>query len=147
MPENIATMKAVLRRLWQDVWPNGDAAGLVECLHPEGINHEAPPGARQDLEGAKQTMFWLRSAFSDQRYDIHQMIAEGDTVAVYLTHSGRHTGEFMGLPPTNRRFAYRHVHIVRFKDGKAFEHWEVRDDAALMRQLTGELSSPEPATV
>jgi predicted ester cyclase len=147
MPENIATMKAVLRRLWEEVWPNGDVAGLAECVHPDTINHEAPPGARQDFEGAKQAMLWLRSAFSDQRYDIHQMIAEEDTVAVHLTHSGRHTGEFLGLPPTNRRFTYRHIHIVRFKDGKAFEQWAVRDDATLMRQLTGEVSAAEPATV
>jgi predicted ester cyclase len=92
----------------------------------------------QDLEGTKQIMFWLRSAFSDQRYEIHQMIAEGDTVAVHLTHSGRHTGEFLGVPPSGRTFAYRHVHILRFKDGKALEHWAVRDDATLMRQLTGQ---------
>jgi predicted ester cyclase len=90
-------------------------------------------------------MLWLRSAFSEQRYDIHHVIAEGDTVAVHLTHSGRHTGEFLGIPATNRRFAYEHVHIVRFKDGKAFEQWAVRDDATLMRQLTGELTAPEPA--
>ena len=42
----------------------------------------------------------------------------------------------MGLPPTGRRFAYRHMHIVRFADGKGIEHWAVRDDATLMRQLT-----------
>lgn len=138
MPENIETMKAVARRFWEEAWPNGDAAGVDECLRPDGINHAAPPGVPQDLEGTKQIMFWLRSAFSDQRYEIHQMIAEGDTVAVHLTHSGRHTGEFLGIPPSGRTFAYPHVHILRFKDGKALEHWAVRDDATLMRQLTGQ---------
>jgi len=139
-------IKAVVRRLWEEIWPNGDVAGLAEVLHPEGVNHETSPGVRQDFEGAKQIMSWLGQAFSDQRYEIHQMIAEGDTVAVHLTHSGRHTGEFMGLAPTNRPFAYRHVHIIRFQDGKAIEHWAVRDDATLMRQLTGELAVSEPIT-
>jgi predicted ester cyclase len=27
------------------------------------------------------------------------------------------------------------VHILRFEDGKAVEHWSLRDDATLMRQL------------
>jgi len=28
------------------------------------------------------------------------------------------------------------VHIIRIVDGKGAEHWEVSDDASLMRQLT-----------
>ncbi len=74
------------------------------------------------------------------------MIAEANTVVVYLTHSGRQTGEYLGLPPSNRRFAYRHVHIIRFEEGKAVEHWAVRDDATLIRQLTGEVTAPEPVS-
>jgi predicted ester cyclase len=140
-------LKAVVRRHFEEIWPNGDVAGLIAETHPGFVNHEAPPGVPGDRDGAQQAMLWLRSAFSDQRYDIHQMIAEGDTVAVYLTHSGRHTGQFLGIPPTNRRFAYRHIHIVRFDGGKAIEHWAVRDDAALMRQLSGELTAAGPATV
>jgi predicted ester cyclase len=48
-----------------------------------------------------------------------------------------HTGDFFGLPATGRRFAYEQVHIIRIVDGKGAEQWEVRDDASLMRQLTG----------
>ena len=93
-------------------------------------------------------MQMLCRAFSDQRYEIEQMVAEDETVAVYLTHSGRHTGEFQGMPPTGRRFAYRHIHIIRFDDDDmAVEHWAVREDVVLYRQLTGELPEPEPATV
>jgi predicted ester cyclase len=28
-----------------------------------------------------------------------------------------------------------HMHFVRFRDGKAIEHWGVRDDVAMMEQL------------
>jgi steroid delta-isomerase-like uncharacterized protein len=128
-------LKATTRRLWEEIWPGGDVAALTSVLHPDSVNHEAPPGTDPGVEGAVQTMQWLRSAFSDQRYEIHQMIAEGDTVAVHLTHHGRHTGEFMGIPPTDRSFSYRHVHILRFEDGRSIEHWAVRDDATLVRQL------------
>jgi predicted ester cyclase len=41
----------------------------------------------------------------------------------------------MGLAPTGRSFASRQVHIVRFQDGKGIEHWAVRDDLAMLRQL------------
>jgi steroid delta-isomerase-like uncharacterized protein len=128
-------LKAISRRLWEDVWPSGDVEALREILHPDSVNHEAPPGSLPGIEGVIQTMQWLRSAFSDQRYEIHQIIAEGDTVAVHLTHHGRHTGEFMGMPATGRAFAYRHVHIMRFENGLSIEHWAVRDDATMIRQL------------
>jgi predicted ester cyclase len=47
-----------------------------------------------------------------------------------------HTGDFFGLPATGKRFAYKQMHVVRVVDGKGVEHWAVRDDASLMRQLT-----------
>jgi predicted ester cyclase len=56
--------------------------------------------------------------------------------ALYCTHSGRHTGTFFGLPATGREFAYKQMHMIRMEDGRSVEHWVVRDDAGLMRQLT-----------
>ena len=47
----------------------------------------------------------LQAAFSDRRWEIHQVIAEDDTVVLYCTFHGRHTGQFMGLAPTSRSFA------------------------------------------
>jgi predicted ester cyclase len=135
MSQDTQAIKATARRTLEEIFPTGDVAGLAEVVHPDIVNHEAPPGAPQGLEGMNQGMLWLAGAFSDRRYELHQVIAEGDTVVLYCTFSGRHTGEFMGLAPTNRPFAFRQVHIVRFQDGKGVEHWAVRDDAALMRQL------------
>ena len=60
-------------------------------------------------------------------------------------HHGRHVGELMGIPPTNREVAYDYVHIVRFRAGKGVEHWGVRDDMTLMRQLGVLPERPAPA--
>jgi predicted ester cyclase len=128
-------IKAAARRTLEEIFPNGDVAALAEVVHPDCVNHEAPPGAPQGLEGMTQNMLMLKRAFSDRHYEIHQVIGEGDTVVIHCTFSGRHTGEFMGLPPTNRPFAFRQIHIVRFEDGKGVEHWAVRDDLTFMRQL------------
>ena len=50
----------------------------------------------------------------------------------------------MGIPPTNRVIAQDYVHILQFEDGKAVEHWGVRDDMALMQQLGVLPGRPEP---
>lgn len=87
----------------------------------------------------------LGSAFSDQRWIVHQVLADGDTVVLYVTHTDTFTGEFLGMPPTGRRFAYHQAHIIRFTDGKGVEAWAVRDDATFMRQVSGELPVETPA--
>jgi len=128
-------LKAKARRIWEEIFPNADAERLAEVIAEDSINHGARPDEPQGLAGVEQTMFWLRSVFSDQRWEIRQVIGEGELVVVYCTFHGRHTGDLMGIPPTNREVAQDYVHILRFKDGKAVEYWGLRDDMALMQQL------------
>jgi SnoaL-like polyketide cyclase len=73
-----------------------------------------------------------------------QVIGEGDTVVVHATHLAHHTGDLMGIPPTDREVAYDYVHIVRFQESKVVEHWGVRNDLTLLRQL-GVLPDPAAA--
>ena len=127
--------KANARRTWEEIFPACDVDALEEVMAPDVIEHGARPDEPTGIEGAKRTMLWLASVFSDQRWEIHEVIGEDDMVAIHCTHHGRHTGELFGIPPTNRQVAYGYVHIVRFRDGKATEHWGVRDDMTLMRQL------------
>jgi predicted ester cyclase len=128
-------LKAIARRTWEEIFPACDVDGLAEVIDPNAVSHGARPGEPGGLEGVKQTMFWLATVFSDQRWEIHRLIQEGDTVVVQATHHGRQTGDLMGIAPTGREVAYDYIHIVRFKDGKAIEHWGLRDDTTLMRQL------------
>ena len=127
--------KAKARRAWEEIFPACDVEALREVVAPDIVEHGARPDEPPGFEGIMRTMLWLASVFSDQRWEIHQVIGEGDTVAIYCTYHGRHTGELMGIPPTNRTVAYDYVHIVKFRDGKVAEHWGVRDDMTLMRQL------------
>lgn len=129
-------IKAAARRVLEKIFPADDETVLAEVISGDFVNHEAPAGTPPGLGSVTYYMHLLASAFSDQRWDIHRVLAEGDTVVIYCTHSGRHTGEFFGLAATGRRFAYKQMHMIRFADGKGAEHWAVRDDAALMRQLT-----------
>ncbi|MGY1736563.1 ester cyclase [Geodermatophilus sp. SYSU D00684] len=127
---------AIARRVLEEVFPADDEAALAEAVSPAVVNHDAPEGTPPGLGSIAYPMHALARAFSDQRWTIHRTVTEGDTVALYCTHSGRHTGDFFGLPATGRAFSYRQMHMVRFTGGKAVEHWAVRDDAALTRQLT-----------
>ena len=58
------------------------------------------------------------AAMPDFRADIEDLIAEGDKVVARLTFRGTHTcGEFMGIPPSGRSFAFSATSIFRIADG------------------------------
>jgi predicted ester cyclase len=128
---------AAARRVLEDVFPRDDEAALRELVTDDFVNHEAPPGVPPGPESVVYYMHLLNRAFSDQRWTVEKAISDGDTVALYCTHSGRHTGDFFGLPATGRTFSYRQMHLIRMRGERGAEHWAVRDDAALHRQLTG----------
>ncbi|HEV3473527.1 MAG TPA: ester cyclase [Actinomycetota bacterium] len=123
------------RRLWEEIFPTMNLESVAEIIAADSIDHSARPGEPQGIDGVRSTMRFLDGAFSDQSYEVHRTVEEGDTVVVHLTHRGRHTGEIMGIAPTNRQFAYDHIHILRFKGGKAVEHWGIHDLLSFLQQV------------
>jgi predicted ester cyclase len=129
--------KKVARRVLEEIFPANDAGALREVISDQCVNHEAPEGTPPGLGAITMFMGMLDRAFSEQRWQIDDVVAEGDKVVLRCTHSGVHTGDFFGMAATGRAFAYKQMHIIRIVEGKGVEHWAVRDDAALMRQLAG----------
>ena len=64
------------------------------------------------------------------------MIAEGDKVAARIKMTGTHTGEFMGIPPTDRQVSFTGIYIARIANGKIVEHWGEEDSVSLLQQLS-----------
>ena len=107
----------------------------AQMVTPDCVDHEAPPGTPPGPEGANAVLRWLRGAFADRSYEILDAFGDRDRVAVRLITRGTHTGEFLGAPPTGRRFEIEAIHLYRIQDGKVAEHWAKRDDLGLARQL------------
>ena len=91
--------KAVIRRLVEEVYNKGNLAVVDELVAPEVFNHPAVPEHQHGIDGFKHVMEWVRGTSSDVHYDIDDIIAEGDKVAVRIRHSGTHTGSVRGIPP------------------------------------------------
>jgi len=125
--------EAVVRRYIEECWNNHDLANVDELVSPEYLNHAA--SAEYQRAGARYSLNWLFAVFPDHRFDIEDAVADGDTVAVRGTCTGTHEGELWSIPPTGERFAVQQSHWFRVADGKLAEHWAVRDDLGMMRQL------------
>jgi predicted ester cyclase len=127
--------KRIARRLLEELFERGNLAAADELVHPDFVNHEAPPDNPQGPEGLKETVAWLRELWGPMRAEIEDEIAEDDKVVARVTMHGRHLGEFLGKPPTGKEFAVEHIHIWRIADDQVLEHWSVRDDLGQALQL------------
>jgi predicted ester cyclase len=122
--------KRIARRVLEELFEQGNLDAADELIHPDFVNHEAPPNNPQGPQGMKETVAWLRGLWGPMRAEIEDEICEGDKVVARLTMHGHHVGEFLGKPPTGKEFAAEHIHIWRLVDGKVIEHWSVRDASA-----------------
>ena len=134
-PDQAETNTAVALRVHAHAMPAGTASVLRRLLAPGFRNHDVRPGCSGGAEALVATMHWFHDAFSDQRVEVLHAVAEEDLVALHVAFSARHTGFFRGLPPTRRRFTVREMHMVRLAGGLEAEHWVVRDEAWLEREL------------
>jgi predicted ester cyclase len=127
--------RQIVRRVLDEMFAKGNLDAADELIHPDFVNHEAPPGSPQGPEGLRQTTSWLRGLWGDMRADIEDEICEGDKVVARVTMHGHHEGEFLGKPPTGKEYAVQQIHIYRFEDGRLIEHWGCRDDLGQALQL------------
>lgn len=58
----------------------------------------------------------MRKSFSDIRWELVDMAAEDDKVAVSWICSGTHDGNFMGLAPTGKKFSFSVMNFYYFND-------------------------------
>ncbi|HEY3557258.1 MAG TPA: ester cyclase [Kribbella sp.] len=133
--------KAVIRRFVEEVQNGQDFDIYDELNDPDFVNLSSPPGIPPDREGGKVFLQAFAQAYPDVTFTIHEMIAEGDQVVTRKTMSGTNTGDFAGVPATGKRVTFEYVDIMRVRDGRIIEHWNIVDQYTWLTQL-GVLPTP-----
>ncbi len=135
--------KAISRR-WREELDKGNWAVLDEYLSRDFVLH-MPGSPPQDLAGMKDVLTMIYGAFPDFHTTFEDLVAEGDKVALRMTFSGTHQGEFQGVPPTGKQIRVSAIVIDRIVDGKLVEHWSQFDALGMLQQL-GVIPTPGQAT-
>lgn len=78
------------------------------------------------------------------RYDVHDIVAAGDMVAIRATAHGVNAVSPQGIAPTGLPFAMKTAHFFRSRDGRLCEHWGIRDELDVLYQV-GALTPPDVA--
>jgi predicted ester cyclase len=148
--------KELVRRYF-DAMERGALDEATEYWATEATNYASGRAGLQPSHGREamgMVFRMLRTAFPDRRYQIDDVIAEGDQVVCRMTVSGKFGGTpprpAMPTPPgwvgvegtelvpasgIGKPYSVKHVHIFRITNGQITDHWAARDDVGLLLQL------------
>ncbi len=130
-----AANKALVRRLFDEVWNGGRLELLEELIAAGYVEHSPAPDQAAGAPGVAARIGSLRAAFPDLRFVVEELVGEGAIVAARYHWQGTHRGSFLGIPPTGRRVAVRGMDFYRLAAGRLVEHWENVDEFGMLSQL------------
>ena len=135
-----AENKALVRRWFEEVWNKGRVGAIDEMMASDAVAHGLGP----DLHGPeafKPFHATFRTAFPNMHIRLDDLVAEEDKVAYSWTATGTHQGPLMAIAPTGKSSSFTGMGIIRVKNGKIAEAWNVLDQLTMFQQL-GVLQPP-----
>ena len=133
----------LVRRFIDEVLNQGQIDSVGEFFWEDMVEQVPLPGQSPGLEGLKDLLRDVRTAFPDMHWSVEEQLAEGDKVMTRFEWTGTHRGAYLGVPATGRTVRVWGVAIDRIEDGKIKETRIIMDMLGLMAQL-GAL--PDPGT-
>jgi steroid delta-isomerase-like uncharacterized protein len=133
-----ADNKAIVRRLYEEVWNKRKVELLDELISPSHALHLQDPQLSPSQigpEGYKREVARFVTGFPDLRFTVEDTVAEDDMVAVSWIISGTHKGEFWEIPPTGKRMSLEGITIHHIANGKIMDSDISWDALGMMQQL------------
>ena len=112
-------------------------AAADQWIHPDYVHHD-PLLPEKTLHGrdAYVTAFaGFRDPMPDFTSSPDVVFADGDHSAARWRFKGTHTGEFRGIPPTNKIVEFWGMSIYRWEGGRVVEGWTLFDVLGFNAQL------------
>lgn len=137
-----AENKAIVRRLYEEVWNKRKLDLVSEIISPShALQAPNVVGSAMGPEAYKRQFALFLAGYSDLHWAIEDLIAEDDKVVACWTITGTHRGEFMGVPPTNKKVSVEGITIHHITNGKIMDSYSNWDALGMMQQL-GVVPSP-----
>ncbi|WP_311214696.1 MULTISPECIES: ester cyclase [unclassified Arthrobacter] len=111
-------MTSMLERVtqaWTKAWGEGETEAF-ERLVSSDYTRQSKTGS-EDLAHVVRQIEESHLAFSDFHVTVLRAIEDDNLVAIHWETVGKHTGEFMGVPPTGRAVTVRGASFISHRDG------------------------------
>jgi steroid delta-isomerase-like uncharacterized protein len=112
-----------------------DAAALSVDYADAAVIDSPIAGVHTGRRDAEQALTAVFTAFLDRRMKTESLLIDGDLVAQSFTIEGTHIGEFLGLPPTGKRFRHSAVFLYELRDRQIVRERRIYDFTGLLVQI------------
>ena|ERR1700733_11410772 len=109
---------------------SGDVSKLDDVIASDFVDHTDRGDMSKDSLKSMITM--MHKGSSDVKIDVVKEFADDDYVFSWSTFAGNSDGS-MGMP--KGPFSTNGMEVIKFKDGKAVEHWEFQLPAEMMKMM------------
>ena len=139
--------KKVVQRFVEECWNQGNLNKVSELLVDQARFHDAVfPNLNPGVQNIRNHIEGCRKAFPDLTFTVEDTIAERDEVVNHWKAVGTHKGQYLGMPPTNRRVTLEGTSIYRLEGAKIAEAHSTWNLASMMQQI-GVMEIPQEARV
>ncbi|MET9501268.1 ester cyclase [Streptomyces sp. NPDC006622] len=121
-------------REWFERAGKGDIDRMFERVTDDYLDHNPANPGDTGLRAAREEVAGWRRAF-DFSFRVDDQIAQEDRVCTRWTWTGRHKGDFVGIPATGQNVTMTGMTCQRFREGMICESWWEYDRAGLLEQL------------
>jgi steroid delta-isomerase-like uncharacterized protein len=131
-----ADNKAVVRRLYEEVWNKRKLEVINEIISPShALQASNIFGSSIGPEAYKRNALLFFAGYPDLHWTIEDTIAEKDKVVACWTISGTHKGDYLGVPATNKKVSVEGITIHHITNGKIMDSYVSWDIWGMMQQL------------
>jgi predicted ester cyclase len=117
-----------------------DNEKIIRQLYKEMLSAREGMGGDMDnllsgpaaLKSLRQFIFGIAAAFPTFDLNIEDLMLEGQRVMVRYNISGKQTGNFMGIAPTDEQMAVRVIDIFRLEKGHIVEYWDAARQLSIL---------------
>ncbi len=129
-----AEQRRAIASLYQ-AFNTGDPDLLDEALAKDWRDIPLAPGQQPGREGMKPMVQAFLAAIAELRITPQAVVGSRDRAAVRLVLSGRHVGEWMGVPATGRTFEIAMHEMHHLQGGRITHTWHIEDWASWREQV------------
>lgn len=131
--------------LW-DKFLSGETDAISELTFTEDAVVVTEQGNIVGIEAVKEFYLNYLEGFSEIEFKIIDAFGRGDKLIKHYNFKGKHTGNFMGIPPTGNYLNLSGTTIVTMRDGRIAREQDFFNMKSLLDQLqngTGEVTVDE----
>lgn len=126
----------------RDAIANKDFGKLDAYIAPDAIDHSGDHGDVRGLDSIKAQIAEWR-AMADEKTEMIKELADDDYTMAWQQARGKYLTTGYGHKAGDS-FDIQEVEVVRYKDGKAVEHWTMMPPADVMKMMA---TTAAPATM